>query len=144
MHQGKSTVTTVLALLSLLTGLVPRVVGTRKRTRRVAIPQVVVDRLDRTPRPRDHDERTRHEERDVHEHEKLPPGRSCLPPVVPHPHVRLELDADERREQGADEGEEVVEEGDGLGDDEADGASEADAAAEGQHGVNMPRKGRVQ
>lgn len=95
-----------------------RVINARERARDIAVLEAVVDRHHRPIRARNHEEPTQDEERRVHRHEQLPRKRAGSAPIVPHPHVRLCLDTDERAEQGADEAHEVVEEGDGLGDDE--------------------------
>ena len=88
-----------------------------------------MNRLHRTPSSRDHDECTNHEERRVHRHQRPPLLCPHGAEVVPHPHVRLHLDADDRCEERTDEGQQVVEEGDRFGNDEADGAGEQDARA---------------
>lgn len=91
-----------------------------------------MNRLHRPPRSGDHDEHSNGEEYDVHRHQSPPTLRSHSVPVIPHPHIRFHLDADDGCEESTNERKEVVEEWDGFGDDEPNGAGDQDTTAIGQ------------
>ena len=74
-------------------------------------------------RSRNHQERAGDDDKDAKAHHELPPERPlllALAPVVVQPHAAHRLEAQKRAEEGADEGDEAVEDGDGARDEVGD------------------------
>lgn len=87
--------------------LIARIISTGKRTGRIPILQILMDRLDSSDRSGNHDKGSDDEKRNVHRHDEVPPCRPLgRTEVVPHPHVGFHLDTDDSGEEGPDEGSE--------------------------------------